>query len=286
VDLRPYRAGADAAVSMGDAKFTELAADFAATIRGMPKEDLLSEEVRQQRRALRLAWSAATALLIFAAAATGAGILAYQAEQQARRTLAEATDTANKLVFDLALRFRYSVGVPSALIKDILGRARALQDQLINSGQVTPELKRSEAAALSESVETLLAMGDTKGALAAAKQAQQINTELLAGSPGSTDYQRELTVAYNHSGDLQVAQGDLAGALKSYRDSLAIAERLAQSNPGNAGWQRDLSLTYNRAGNVEVAQGDLAEALESYRDGLAVMETAGEVRSRQCQMAT
>lgn len=61
VDLRPYREGAD----KGDAKFTEAAADFAAAIRGMPKEDLLSQEVRQQRRMLTLAWSAAAALLVF-----------------------------------------------------------------------------------------------------------------------------------------------------------------------------------------------------------------------------
>jgi hypothetical protein len=47
VDLTAYRDGAD----KRDAKFTELAADFAAAIRGMPKEDLLSQEVKQQRRA-------------------------------------------------------------------------------------------------------------------------------------------------------------------------------------------------------------------------------------------
>jgi HAD superfamily hydrolase (TIGR01493 family) len=99
VDLRAYREGADKA----DAKFTGLAADFVA-IRGVPKEDLLSQEVRQQRRALTLAWSAAAALLILAVAATAAGILAYRAEQKAKQTLAEATDTANKLVVDLARR--------------------------------------------------------------------------------------------------------------------------------------------------------------------------------------
>jgi hypothetical protein len=65
VDLTAYRDGAD----KGDAKFTELAADFAAAIRNMPKEDLLSQEVRQQRRALTLAWSAAASLLILAGAA-------------------------------------------------------------------------------------------------------------------------------------------------------------------------------------------------------------------------
>jgi hypothetical protein len=65
VDLTAYREGSD----KGDAKFTELAADFAATIHGMPKEDLLSQEVRQQRRALTLAWSAAGALTILVALA-------------------------------------------------------------------------------------------------------------------------------------------------------------------------------------------------------------------------
>jgi hypothetical protein len=44
VDLRAYRNSADSR----DASFTELAADFAAAIHGTPKEDLLSQEVRQQ----------------------------------------------------------------------------------------------------------------------------------------------------------------------------------------------------------------------------------------------
>jgi hypothetical protein len=38
-----------------DAAFFGLAADLSSTIRGMPKEDLLSEEVRKQRRALLMA---------------------------------------------------------------------------------------------------------------------------------------------------------------------------------------------------------------------------------------
>ena len=59
IDLRPYR---DANAPKGS-EFMGLAADFAAAIRGIPKEDLLSEEVRQQRRARTLAGMAVTALL-------------------------------------------------------------------------------------------------------------------------------------------------------------------------------------------------------------------------------
>jgi hypothetical protein len=192
--------------------------------------------------------------------------LAEQQRQRAEATLKAATKTANGLVFDLAQRFRNTAGISAQLVKDILGQARALQEQLIQSGEVTPELKRSEAAALDETATSLLAIGDTAGALAAAEQARQIMAGLLASYPGSTDFQRNLSLLYNKIGDVQVAQGDLAGALKSYRDSLAIRERLAHSDPGNAGWQRDLSVMHNKVGDEQVAQGDLAGALKSYRD--------------------
>src|SRR6516164_8212253 len=115
VDLTAYRDGAD----KGGAKFTELAADFAAAIRGMPKEDLLSQEVRQQRRALTLASSAATMLLILALAATVAGVLAYRSKQEAvaqrnraEQTLTAAVGTANSLVHDLAEKFA-ETGLPT-----------------------------------------------------------------------------------------------------------------------------------------------------------------------------
>jgi tetratricopeptide (TPR) repeat protein len=143
--------------------------------------------------------------------------IADQQRERAEDTLAAATETANSLVFDLAHRFKHTMGIPASLIKDILDRARALQDQLAKSGQLTPDLQRSQAAALIQTVDALLAIGDTKGALAAAEQARQIYAELLAGNPNSTDYQLDLSVAYKRIGDVQVAQGDLAAALKSYR---------------------------------------------------------------------
>ena len=65
VDLRAYRDDTDPR----NAKFIDLGADFAAAIRGLPKDDLMSEEVRQQRRARRLAVGAATSLLVLAGAA-------------------------------------------------------------------------------------------------------------------------------------------------------------------------------------------------------------------------
>jgi hypothetical protein len=54
--------------------------------------------------------------------------VAERERQRAEETLAAATKTANDLVFDLAQRFRDSMGLPASLIKDILDRARGLQE--------------------------------------------------------------------------------------------------------------------------------------------------------------
>ena len=227
---------------------------------------------QRAQRAQMIGWAAAAFFFALAVGATGTGLWAYREQQRAEATLAAATATANGLVFDLAERFEHPMGVPAALIKDILDKALALQQQLVNSGQVSPDLKRSEAAALIETVGSRLTIGDTAGALSAAQQARQILTGLLASNPGSTDDQRDLSVSYEKVGDVQVAQGNLPEALKSYQADLAIAGRLAKSDPGNAGWQRDLFVSYEKVGDVQVAQGNLAEALKSYQAGLAIAD--------------
>ena len=189
--------------------------------------------------------------------------IAEQQRQRAEDTLAAATKTANSLVFDLAVRFRDTLGIPANLVKDILDRARALQDQLIKSGQVTPALRYSQAASLTETAASLLTIGDAGGALSAAEQARQIMADLVAGNPREMQFQRQLAMALLKIGKAQQAQGDLASALKSYRDDLAITDLLAKSDPSNAQWQRDLEVSYLSIGDVQVAQGNLASALKT-----------------------
>ena len=183
--------------------------------------------------------------------------IAEQQRKRAEDTLAAATKTANGLVFDLAQRFKESVGVPAALVKDILDKARALQEQLVKSGQVTPELQGSEAAALTETADALLAIGDTQGALAAAEQARQIMADLVTAAPTDTRWRDMLWVSQMKIGNVLRARGDLGGALASYRESLAVIDRLAKSDPSNADWQHDLSVAYEKIGYVQEARATL-----------------------------
>jgi TIR domain len=103
IDMRPYREG----MAPRDARFTELVADFAAALHGRAREDLLSQEVRQQRRALRLASSAVVLLIMLLAMAAWQWTVAQAERDRANRDLALATETANGLVFDLAQKFRH-----------------------------------------------------------------------------------------------------------------------------------------------------------------------------------
>ncbi len=289
VDLRAYRDGADA----GDARFTEHAADFAAAIHGIPKEDLLSQEVRQQRRALRLAWSAAAALLMLAGLAGWQAKVARDherlaieqrniAEQQrqlaqeqrdrAERTLAAARATANTLIIDLAREFRDRAGMPRDLVRRILDRAHALQRQLIESGETAPELRQGEALALGDLMDVFLALGDTKAALETGGRLRAIMEALVASDPGNADWQRDLAAAYERMGGMLLAAGRRDDAVAEYNKSFAIIYKLTTSNPGNTELQRDLWLGHVRVGDLLVTAGQRADALEQYRKSLAVIQ--------------
>ncbi len=282
VDLTAYRDGADPR----DSRFIELAADFAAALHGMPKEDLLSQEVRQQRRALRLAWSAA-GLLLFLTGLAGwqskiatdnerAAIeqkqIAEQQRDRAEKTLAAATATANTLVRDLASEFRHRVGMPVDLVRKILERAQALQRELTDSGETAPELRYSAAMALDELVLTLSIQGDAAGAFAAAVQSRDILENLLAGNPDNQAWQRSLAVIYGKIGEVFSLVGRREEALTARGRSVKIFVELSNADPSNVGRQADLSIGYGRLGDALVEVGRRTQAIEAYRIALALLE--------------
>src|SRR5262249_6667076 len=81
----------------------EASADFAATVHGIPKEDLLSEEVRQQRRALTLAWSAVVALILFSGFAGWQWFVAEAAKKVAIAQQRTAITQQSRLLARIAL---------------------------------------------------------------------------------------------------------------------------------------------------------------------------------------
>jgi tetratricopeptide (TPR) repeat protein len=194
VDLRSYREGA----SKRDPKFTELGANFAAAIRGIPKEDLLSEEVRQQRRALTLAWSAVFLLAVLGSAAlwqyfvaegqrrvaVAQQQIAQQQRDRAEQTLHTATNSADDLISDLAIKIRDVRGVPIEVIQHILQNGKGLLDNLLAFNETSPAIQLIRVTTGSELGFTLAQENSPDGgnlateAYQSAKQLAQSNPDL------------------------------------------------------------------------------------------------------------
>ena len=67
-----------------DGRFLDAVAELAAPLRGVPKDELAGEEVRQHRRTIRTAWAAAATLAVLLGVALGAGALAFVQRDEAR----------------------------------------------------------------------------------------------------------------------------------------------------------------------------------------------------------
>ena len=172
--------------------------------------------------------------------------------------LALATYRGNGFALELAQKLEHVPSVSGSVAADIVNQARRLRDRLIDKQANSKDLWRRKSVALNQAVEARLAMGDIKGAFAAAQQSAALMEAILASNPTDAGWRRDLSVSYEKVGDVQKAQNDFEGALQSYRADLAIAEALLASDPGNAQWRWDLSISYEKVGNVQQAQGNLA----------------------------
>jgi len=145
--------------------------------------------VAANRRIARRTLVGLAAALVLAALAGWQWRNAETQRERSQRSLALATATANSLVSDLAEKFRNVVGMPALAIKDILDRARKLQDQLVGSGESSPDLRRSQAEALISTVDTLLTLGDETQSAAHGGEASRRESSrlfLLMQQPDST----------------------------------------------------------------------------------------------------
>ena len=81
VDLRFARD--EEQLDLKNARFAAAIADIASALRGVPKDELESEEVRQHRRTIRTAWAAGGLVTVLAIAAIGLGIQSERNERLA-----------------------------------------------------------------------------------------------------------------------------------------------------------------------------------------------------------
>lgn len=282
VDLRAFRADPSAA-TRGNQAFLLAALDLAATIKGAEKADLYSEEVRRQRRSVRVAYGIST---VVAGLAVAAGIAAWIAVQNAERATAEAEkavrnfdiakSTVDQVILDIAQGLREVEGMRVENVRTILSRVEAAVGRLTEAAADDVDVQNSRAMMLEEFGETYASAGDIASAMAAYEEYLSIVRELSEGDPDNGTLQRTVGVALSRIGEMKMALGDLGGALTAFDGFLANARALAAANPVAAELQRDVAVALDNIGEVKLLTGDAAGALAAHEEAIAIHRRLAE----------
>jgi tetratricopeptide (TPR) repeat protein len=284
-----------------DRAFVAAAAGLVSAIRAVPKDDLISEELRQQRRALVLASGAAAILAVLAVAASWAAIEAVRAQRvaqvqqheaeaqkraaeeqrrvaeeqsgRATRSLSLATQTAANLIQDITDNYpANSTGPSTPIVSDILDRIQVLEDQLratVSSNQYTERLR---AANLGERAGRARGK-DNKKAQSLAVQATDIFTGLLVNDPHNYDVQHQLVASYSLIGAIELDQGDMR-ALTDFQRANATALIEVSDHSSTKDARRDLYNSYNNIALVQKNMKQYDAAIISYNDAIKEIQDA------------
>jgi tetratricopeptide (TPR) repeat protein len=273
VDLTPFRESGDA--SRKNTEFINRAADIAATVQGIAKEDLISEELAQQRRALRTAYAAAAGLAVLA---TGAAFEAWQAtlaKNRAELVLEQGTASANKLVSELAQRFRGRTNIRQDLVIGLLDEAHDLVQGLSKASGKKPEpqLERSQGYALVELSKSYRTQGDAGKAQRSAEEAIAIFDKMSKTRKLKIEWRDGLATGFDRLGDALADMNKTSEAAAAYDKSRAVLESSAvahgkTSDNAASTARRNLAVAFEKQGDVLLAQGQAAEGLAALRKSL------------------
>jgi tetratricopeptide (TPR) repeat protein len=279
IDFTPFRSGA-----LSGPAFRDRAADVASAVHGVGKDELVSEEMRQQKRALRLAGAAAVVLALLAGTAVWQAVEATRARDAAQRServaIAErdraernfglARDTVNDVIFDFAQGFQQVEGVRAAVVGRVLARARASLDRLAEAAPEDRELSRSRSALLNEFGDALGRAGDRPAATAAYEESLAIARSLAAADPASLRWRRDVTVSLERLARARLAVGERAAALGLFDEGLTLRRGIAAAEPGNREYRRDVLIGLSQIADVRRSLGDAVGASRGYEEALTI----------------
>ena len=274
VDLRSFRDD----LSTTDQKFMAAGADFAAAMHGRPKEDLLSEEVRQQRLALRLAGSAVISLVAFLVIAGWQWVKAETERMKAERNSTAAQGAAHALVFDMAKDIRNNIGIPQTLVERMLRRATQVLEDLAKTSPDEQSVIELQTNGLIEFGKTLEARQLPDQALSLYTQCREILEPRVGGSGAKAVYLANIAGCNDRAGRLLLSRGDLAGAEEAFRAGNRFIERAMADNISSSSLQLIFARIQAGLGQVQLRRGEVPGALDYFRGSRKAASSIAEAQ--------
>jgi tetratricopeptide (TPR) repeat protein len=167
--------------------------------------------------------------------------------QRAEQALTTATVASNNLISDLARRLRAITGVPPEMSKELLDRARSLDDQLLVAGHPAPEvlhnkLLHRDLAALHDRIgDAQKALGDLAEAMKSFQASFAIRDRISKFEPGDLGWQRDLAVSYGKIAEVYRQAERIPEAVDALKRGREIVTRLTRLPPDDARLKRHLA---------------------------------------------
>jgi tetratricopeptide (TPR) repeat protein len=258
VDLRAFRSGEET-TSLSNQAFLAAAATLTATIRGVARDDLLSEEVTQQRRNLLWARGAASVLALLAAVAVWQAVQATRARSaaesqrdRAQRVLDQVIASANGRVLSLAERASDEQRAQREIASVAGTLTKAADDTVARIGHATELLTLAQRYLEEEKAASAL-----KAAEAAVKEME------ASGRGGGRDDRLALARGHELSGLALARQGRTERAARHLSVANDIVKELTEAQPGDQTVDERMAETSQNLGDLllrldRTADADLA----------------------------
>ncbi|HEY4234476.1 MAG TPA: serine/threonine-protein kinase [Lacipirellulaceae bacterium] len=157
--------------------------------------------------------------------------------------------------------------------------ARALWQRLIADGTSAVDIVsyRRDLALCNNNIGMLLVdLGRPVDAVDALKEAERMQSELLAANPQSSDLAVDLATTDNSLGYALIQSGAMAEAAAKFRDSIARLEKLQVLLPKREEVLRSLAASYNNLASLEKSTDD-EDAIRVYAKAVAIQEQLAKI---------
>ena len=276
VDLRAFRDGGEK-VSRNNQVFLAAGAALAAPIRGIAREDLLSEEVANQRRNLLWVRAAAATLALLAGLAAWQAVeatlsrdLARSQRDRAQRVLDQISASANARVASMAERARQAARTRQEIV-DAAAR-----------GALRPKSFGDPMSVMAQVDELLdlglryLAREDAAAALKASEAAQAKLRATNATQNGSPETRLARARSHELAGVALARLGRPEDASRELALGLELIGGLAENAPDNVLLQARWSTALQSMGDIDVKLQRWDDAEQRYGKALALRAKAAQ----------
>jgi tetratricopeptide (TPR) repeat protein len=190
----------------------------------------------------------------------------------AQKALAAGISTTRAMVEQLAVRFRGERGIRLDLIKDILGRAKSLLDQLEGLGEQTIGSRTARVQMLGELSDTYLSQGDIADAESLATQARDLADALVKETPQNAGVFNAAANAYAQLASVRFRQGQWDESIQLRQSSADDDRKCFDLDKNTTACLDNGIIQLGGLGDVYFERQRLDDALGTYRKALGEVD--------------